>query len=189
MRLYSELACDHTGNVALWTSKGHGIWGWYVRVPFENGESVPSESVESIKILKESYYFLKFVRDVTACSVPADCDDGDPCTIDNCVGDVCVNDSFDCADACTTDSCSGGACFNDAIDCDDGDACTADSCDSGSGCANIFPACGLSDGCCGPACDSGNDPDCVSCGAKNDPCSVDEDCCSLNWRPSGKCSG
>ncbi len=60
--------------------------------------------------------------------------------------------------------------FND----DDGDPCTADSCDPGSGCENIFPACGPADGCCGPGCDSGNDDDCPSCGAKNDSCTVDE---------------
>jgi hypothetical protein len=126
------------------------------------------------------------------CSVPGDCNDSDPCTIDDCVGTVCVNDPIDCDDgnACTADSCSGGECFNDPIDCDDGDACTTDSCDPGGGCVNTFPACdSSSDGCCGPACNPGNDPDCPSCGAKNDSCTVDEDCCSLNCRPSGKCSG
>ncbi len=125
------------------------------------------------------------------CVVPADCDDADPCTIEDCVVGVCVNDPIDCDDgnACTTDSCSGGVCVNDLIDCDDGDPCTADTCDPGSGCVNTFAACGLSDGCCGPACNPGNDPDCASCGAKNDPSTVDEDCCSLNCRPSGKCGG
>ena len=125
------------------------------------------------------------------CVVPADCDDFDPCTLDDCVGTVCVNDPIDCddGDACTADSCSGGACFNDPIDCDDGDGCTVDTCDSGSGCENISVACGPSDSCCGPACNSGNDPDCASCGGKNQPCSVDEDCCTLNCRPSGKCGG
>ena len=101
---------------------------------------------------------------------------------------MCVNDPMDCddSDACTVDSCSGGACFNDPIDCDDGDPCSVDSCDSGSGCQNVFPSCGLSDGCCGPSCTFGNDPDCP-CGAKNDPCSADEDCCSGQCKNNGRC--
>ncbi len=182
-----------TGNQRMWTSTGVGNGSrsaWVVRVSWVDGESVPSEGAAS-KVLIGSLLHVKFVRDVTACGGPADCDDDDPCTIDDCVGGVCVNDSIDCddGDACTTDGCSGGVCFNDAIDCDDGDACSADSCDPGSGCANTFPACGFSDGCCGPACDPGNDPDCASCGAHNDPCIFNEDCCSGNCRwPSNKCS-
>ena len=56
------------------------------------------------------------------CSVPADCDDSDPCTIDDCVGGACSNTPMDCDDssACTTDYCSGGVCYNDPITCDDG---------------------------------------------------------------------
>ncbi len=52
-------------------------------------------------------------------------------------------------------------CQLDPADCNDGIACTADSCDPATGCANtFFPACGLADGCCG-LCDPGNDPDCA----------------------------
>ena len=89
----------------------------------------------SIRTTRGTEDGLNCVVDCAAgCVIPGDCDDADPCTIDDCVGGVCVNDPIDCddADACTVDSCSGGVCFNDPIDCNDGDACTADSCDPGS---------------------------------------------------------
>lgn len=128
--------------------------------------------------------------DCTECTVPADCDDADPCTIDDCIAGACSNDPINCddSDACTTDSCSGGVCFNDPVNCDDSEVCTADSCDPGSGCQNVWPACGAADGCCDPgACTFSNDPDCP-CGGHNAPCTQDGDCCSNNCKNNGKCS-
>ncbi len=126
------------------------------------------------------------------CTTNADCDDADPCTTDVCEANgSCTNTPIDCddGDACTTDSCSAGVCNNDPISCDDGEACTADSCDPASGCVNTWPACGLADACCEPGvCDSSNDPDCVSCGGNNAPCTQDSDCCSNFCKPNGKCS-
>ena len=55
----------------------------------------------------------------TPCSGDGDCDDGNPCTIDTCVGGVCVNTPIDCDDGnpCTQDSCDGnGNCVNTPID-------------------------------------------------------------------------
>ena len=51
------------------------------------------------------------------------------------VGDTCSD-----GDACTTgDQCLDGLmCIGDALDCDDGDHCTADSCDSVSGCGHAI---------------------------------------------------
>ncbi len=67
------------------------------------------------------------------CTVPADCDDGDACTIDNCVGTLCSYSPF-CTDgdACTVDVCIdfGGAtptCIlnTQPVTCpDNGDDCT-----------------------------------------------------------------
>ncbi len=36
-----------------------------------------------------------------------------------------------------------------------------------------------------------SDPGCQAppCGEKNDPCAIDEDCCSANCRPNGRCAG
>jgi endonuclease I len=126
--------------------------------------------------------------DCAECDVPGDCDDADACTMDDCVAGVCANTPINCddGDACTIDGCSGGGCVYAPVNCDDGDSCSSDSCDPSTGCENVFPACGLSDGCCGPECTPGNDPDCT-CGAKGDPCSVNEECCSLNCRGNGRC--
>jgi subtilisin family serine protease len=108
------------------------------------------------------------------CSVPADCDDSDPCTIDDCVDGSCSNTPIDCDDsnACTTDYCSGGICYNDPITCDDGDLCTTDTCDAGSGCVytpiDCLPGEVCVDGTCVPqvcndngTCDAGED--CHNC--------------------------
>ena len=92
---------------------------------------------------------------VAACSVPADCDDGDPCTSDACVGGTCGNTPL-CPphpDPCIIRTCNpatascdevpvacgaGEVCFDgdcfqacqSAADCDDGLACTVDTCNS-----------------------------------------------------------
>jgi hypothetical protein len=52
------------------------------------------------------------------CAVDGDCDDSDPCTIDECRPNGCRNDPIDCDDndPCTTDSCdSMGNCVHDPI--------------------------------------------------------------------------
>lgn len=90
------------------------------------------------------------VRWVDGCgatgAVAVDCDDGDPCTIDGCVDQLCTHThSSDCgeAPACTQTPavvCQGGALVSlDACGkvvgvskaCDDGDPCTLDACVEG----------------------------------------------------------
>jgi hypothetical protein len=69
----------------------------------------------------------------------AECDDGDACTMDDCVGGACARTAIACGDgdACTDDACdSVMGCASTPTSCDDGDACTADSCDSATGCAH-----------------------------------------------------
>ena len=91
------------------------------------------------------------------CSVPGDCDDLNPCTVDDCVGGSCSNTPINCDDgnACTSDSCSGGACVNDPISCDDSDPCTSDGCDAGTGCVNTPIDCDDSDACTSDSCSGG----------------------------------
>ncbi len=57
------------------------------------------------------------------------CDDGDPCTVGECVDDTCViTPRCDDGDPCTVDSCTGdGLCSNVPL-CDDGLGCTEDVC-------------------------------------------------------------
>ena len=70
------------------------------------------------------------------------CDDGNPCTEDNCMGvDACeyvVLDEGECMDldACTVgDHCAAGECIGTPILCDDENPCTDDSCDGLGGCS------------------------------------------------------
>lgn len=99
----------------------------------------------------------------TPVCVPADCNDGNLCTQDQCVSGTCQHTLIVCNDgiSCTVDSCnpaSGCAITPDNGLCSDGDVCTQDICAAGSGCANppVLPACG--NGCqeAGEECDDGN---------------------------------
>jgi hypothetical protein len=80
-------------------------------------------------------------------NVPDDtsCDGGNPCAVDTCnpingcevaykpLGSACSD-----TNACTTaEQCNGaGTCGSSSVNCDDGNACTVDACNTGSGCAN-----------------------------------------------------
>ena len=125
------------------------------------------------------------------CTVPADCDDSNECTIDDCVGGVCENtpvaDDTPCSGGiCCDGVCDAAVCSVDG-DCGDGEACTTDICYGADTCSaycdNVWPACGPADGCCGPTCDS-SDPDCDACVPDGGYCTSHEDCCSLSCHPS-----
>ena len=80
------------------------------------------------------------------------CDDGNPCTLEECLGpsgcSVLPLDGVACSDgnACTTgDHCTEGQCAGAAADCVDDNQCTVDSCDPVAGCINS-PAEGLACG-------------------------------------------
>jgi uncharacterized repeat protein (TIGR01451 family) len=91
------------------------------------------------------------------------CDDGSICTEDSCdPATGCVNDSSQLGDLCD----NGGAdqCLEDFCDpvlfcqtrpvnCDDGNPCTDDSCDSGTGCVHVNNTSACSDG---DACTTGD---------------------------------
>jgi hypothetical protein len=56
--------------------------------------------------------------------VPINCDDNDPCTInDRCVNGVCFHDPMNCddGDRCTADSCVNGVCVHGHSDCENGE--------------------------------------------------------------------
>jgi hypothetical protein len=106
------------------------------------------------------------------CTVPGDCDDGNPCTDDVCNGsNFCENnpntDPCDDGNSCTSgDACSAGTCAGvtdpDGTSCDDGNLCTdADEC-TGGVCDGTF-----------------NDPDNDGLGGVCDPCPSQalNDCC------------
>ena len=80
---------------------------------------------------------------------PLDCDDGNSCTTDSCEPVGCshvpVVDGTSCAngDLCDgSETCQAGTCSaGPPLDCDDGDACTADSCDAVLGCEHAPITC------------------------------------------------
>jgi hypothetical protein len=102
---------------------------------------------------------------------PAVCDDGNPCTVDECDpvhgcsstlkfcvpdGDNCTVDGCDMAtgnctytldtcedgNACTVGTCTqNGGCAFEPANCDDGDACTADGCTPAVGCQTSAVSC------------------------------------------------
>lgn len=67
-------------------------------------------------------------------ALPIDCEDGDPCTENDCslvfdCQSFAVVDGSPCADACTPDgTCQLGYCVGTSASCDDGNPCTMDRC-------------------------------------------------------------
>jgi len=55
------------------------------------------------------------------------------------LGPLCAG--CDDGNACTTDSCDTGTCTHTALSCDDGSACTTDSCDPATGCNHTTLSC------------------------------------------------
>jgi len=93
----------------------------------------------------------------TGCEKPEDCDDGNPCTIDDCEEEgTCIYVGKNCNDMnpCTTDSCDpqGTGCSFVAIegcqgcsknsDCNDLDKCTTSTCTTETGTCKIVPIVG-----------------------------------------------
>jgi len=84
---------------------------------------------------------------------PLVCDDGNPCTADSCDAllgcqSTAVADGTSCADGTVcngAETCVAGACTaGTPLNCDDGNVCTADSCDALLGCQNVAVADGTS---------------------------------------------
>ncbi len=97
------------------------------------------------------------------------CDDGNPCTKDQCQGQAgCGHEPLsgtncDDLDLCTlTDHCDDGVCLGTPVACDDGNPCTDDGCDGKNGCVFENNQAGCDD---------------------EDPCTLGDTC------KGGKCAG
>jgi len=123
---------------------------------------------------------------VSICVVDADCDDGNVCTDDTCVGGACqyTNNTVACDDGlyCTlTDTCSGGSCVGS------GDTCPGQMCDEvGDVCADCLVDGDCDDGlycngvetCVGGVCQPGAAVDCGDLvGCTDDSCNETTDSC------------
>jgi hypothetical protein len=109
------------------------------------------------------------------------CDDGDPCTTDACVGGNCqhVNINCDDGDPCTIDACVDGGCQHTLRTCDDGNPCTDDDCVAGD-CQNIPKNCDDGDPC--------TDDGCVNGICQNQPKNCDDgDPCTIDYCEGGVC--
>lgn len=113
------------------------------------------------------------------------CDDGNPCTDDNCDkvnGCLHINNAEGCTDnnVCTQiDYCTGGKCKpGTPLGCNDGNACTDDICSPSSGCSHLNNEVPCSDG---NVCTSGDECSSGSCisGVKM-PCNDGNACTSDN---------
>jgi hypothetical protein len=75
------------------------------------------------------------------CTIDSNCDDGDPCTVDSCIGGTCTNAPKNCAveDKCAVGYCepSTGDCMTTPVTCNDGNVCTDDYCNSSVGCYSV----------------------------------------------------
>jgi len=122
--------------------------------------------------------------DCGTCASSTECDDYNPCTIDECDGDPlmckhklilwCRDGDGCCPESrCTEDNdmdCQKAAadCINYS-DCSDNNASTQDLCEVGICTNNIITECASDDNYCPEGCDSDSDGDC-------DDCSSDSDC-------------
>jgi hypothetical protein len=139
-------------------SSNHG-WAW---LPPAQDDSWQFDSAEgTIPPALEVTYQL------AVCSDPAECDDDNDCTVDDCVNMVCENEPIpgccntdpDCDDQnpCTDDACVANACQNtpNVDPCDDGDACTTgDTCADSACVGGPPPDCDDSIACTDDSCDS-----------------------------------
>jgi hypothetical protein len=127
--------------------------------------------------------------------VTVSCDDGNPCTEDDCPSGSCANltkaDGAPCGDACHPGAiCQSGVCSESSpADCDDGNPCTTDSCDPVGGCAHQPRDCNDGNSCTRDFCSSVTG-ECVHDPQSNIPCSgPGGDLCHRPVCQDGACTG
>lgn len=113
-------------------------------------------------------------RATAAVSSILNCDDGNPCTVDDCANGICTHSGGNCDDgnSCTTDQCINGICVNTAIGCDDNNPCTNDFCSDGN-CAHPQINCQDGDNCTIDACSNGVCTHTPFTCNDNNPCTLD----------------
>jgi hypothetical protein len=131
-----------TGNlgsddVTVFTNSGNGTLTAVRSLPVgSNVGSVECADVDGdtdLDVLATSTtQVLLFPNQCAACTVQAQCNDSDLCTVDVCVSGFCEHVPKDCrdADSCTVDTCNAttGACMHTLVSCPAGQVCFEGSC-------------------------------------------------------------
>ena len=144
------------------------------------------------------------------CNFGPDCDDGNPCTVNECSNSMCSSAHAADGSACGSGQCVGGSCVTPECatdaDCGDSNPCTINTCVSpglaNASCTSTPVGCSLEpDGCCPDGCAPAEDADCQACSEHSDcssglccgfvcrstECSADADCSTGNPCVSGSC--
>jgi hypothetical protein len=145
-----------------------------------------------------------------SCGSASDCDDGIPCTVDRCVGNMAGEQSCenvvdeticDDGDSCTTDTCTATGCMHSGTpcpdcgndtDCDDGNPCTRDRCvgnmSGDHSCENVLDetVCDDGDSCTTDTC---TPTGCMHSGTPCPECGNDTDCDDGNPCTRDRCVG
>jgi hypothetical protein len=114
---------DVTANLQAWAADPATNLGWVILHTGSAGvEAYSSEAATSTERPKLTVTYR------VQCHSDAECDDGNLCTTDTCIGGECAyeNNALDCNDGnpCTTgDACSNGSCQGSAMDCGTGYSC------------------------------------------------------------------
>ena len=112
-----------------------------------DGTSLTLQNVRSNGSVADTVALIK----PPLCTLAAECDDSDACTVDSCAAGRCGHVATQCpsGQACNPGT---GACACVAGACDDGNACTVDACDPVIGCGHQAVACDDADACTADAC-------------------------------------
>lgn len=120
-----------TSSLAAWSANPSANLGWIAIPSGTDGVQVRSSDYTATASQRPTLEVTYFIS--VSCDDDLDCDDGNPCTIDDCDNGTCVNTPIP-------------GCCNVAVDCDDGDPCTIDSCDNGA-CVNTPVVCPPGESC------------------------------------------
>lgn len=115
-----------TSSLAAWSANPSANLGWIAVPSGTDGVQVRSSDYTTTPSQRPTLEVTFMVA--TNCDDDLDCEDGDPCTVDECVGSVCVNTPIP-------------GCCDEVADCDDGNACTIDACEAGA-CVHTPVSCG-----------------------------------------------
>ena len=153
-----------TTSLQTWAANTSSNYGWAILPTGTDGLRLVTS--DSTTIASRPRLTVTYTAPATGCNTPADCNDNNPCTTDDCVAGACTHTPIsgccqtaaDCNDSnpCTDDACVNNACVrtNNTLACDDGNACTTnDACSNGTCVGGAAPNCDDGLACTADSCD------------------------------------